>query len=138
MLMRKLAIYEFGCRNILYLMFESLSIFSLYQKILVETICCSEIVKPNTLLRKLRQRKKKTKNNSITVLKFLRAFSRSTTRSSHYLNLVFESVPAFATCSHVFLVILFFIEPFHIRILLFCCCFLLIYACAISSVDQAE
>ena len=47
MLMRKLVIYEFGCRNILYLMFESLSIYSLYQKRLVETVCYSEIVKPN-------------------------------------------------------------------------------------------
>ena len=57
MLMRKLAIYEFGCRNILYLMFESLSIYCLYQKRLVETMCYSEIVKPNILLRKLKQRK---------------------------------------------------------------------------------
>ena len=48
MLMRKLVIYEFGCRNILHLMFESLSIYSLYQKRLVETICYSEIVKPNS------------------------------------------------------------------------------------------
>ena len=33
-LMRKLAIYEFGCRSILYLMFEleSLSIYCPYQK----------------------------------------------------------------------------------------------------------
>ena len=54
MLMRKLATYEFGCKNTLYLMFESLSILSLYQKILVETICYSEIVKPNILLRKLK------------------------------------------------------------------------------------
>ena len=38
MLMRKLAIYEFGCRNILYLMFESLSTYCLYQKRSVETI----------------------------------------------------------------------------------------------------
>ena len=48
MLMRKLVIYEFGCRNILHLMFESLSIYSLCQKRLVETICYSEIVKPNS------------------------------------------------------------------------------------------
>ena len=53
MLVRKLAIYEFGCRNILYLMFESLSIYCLYQKRLVETMCYSEILKPNTLFRKL-------------------------------------------------------------------------------------
>ena len=45
MLIRKLAIHEFGCRHILYLMFESLSIFCLYQNILAETICYSEIVK---------------------------------------------------------------------------------------------
>ena len=54
MLIRKLAIYEFECRNILYLMFELLSVFCLCQKRLVETICYSEIVKPNTLLRKLK------------------------------------------------------------------------------------
>ena len=58
MLMRKLTIYEFGCRNILHLMFESLSIYCLYQKRLVETICYSKIVKPNNLLTKLKQRKK--------------------------------------------------------------------------------
>ena len=55
-LMRKLAIYEFGqwfeCRNILYLMFELLSIYCLFQKRLVEIICYSEIVKPDSLLRK--------------------------------------------------------------------------------------
>ena len=58
MRMRKLAFYEFGCRNILYLMFESFSIYYLYQKRLAEAICYSEIVKPNILLRKLKQRKK--------------------------------------------------------------------------------
>ena len=41
--------------------FESLSICCLYQKRLVETICYSEMVKPNILLRKLKQRKKKRK-----------------------------------------------------------------------------
>ena len=51
MLMRKWAIYEFGCRNILYLLFESLSIYCLYQKRLVE-ITIFEIVKPYILLRK--------------------------------------------------------------------------------------
>ena len=56
MLMRKLAIYEFGCRNNLYLMFESLSIYFLYQKRLAETIHDSEIVKPNILLRKLKKK----------------------------------------------------------------------------------
>ena len=38
MLTRKSAFYKFGCRNILYLMFELLSICCLYQKSLVETI----------------------------------------------------------------------------------------------------
>ena len=47
-------------------------------------------------------------------------------------------MPASATCSQVFLAILFFIELFHIRILLFCCCLLSIYVCASSSIDQAE
>ena len=61
MLMRKLAIYEFGFRNILQLMLESLSIFRLYQ-----TIFYYEIVKTtNTLLRKLKQIKKPS---SVTVL----------------------------------------------------------------------
>ena len=45
MLMRKLAIYEFGCRNIFF-MFESLSIYCPCQKRL-EAICYCEIVKPN-------------------------------------------------------------------------------------------
>ena len=61
MLMGKLAIYEFGRRNILYLMFDSLPFYYIYQNRLVETICYSEIVKPNILLRKLKQRKKKQK-----------------------------------------------------------------------------
>ena len=56
MLMGKLAIYKFGCRNIFYLMFEPLSIFCLYQKRLVEAVRYSEILKPNILLRKLKQR----------------------------------------------------------------------------------
>ena len=61
MLMRKLAIYKFECRNISYIMFEQLSIYCLYQKRLVETLStlsrvrCSEILKPNILLRKLKQ-----------------------------------------------------------------------------------
>ena len=38
MLMQKLAICEFGCRNILYLMFESFSIYFVYQKSLIETV----------------------------------------------------------------------------------------------------
>ena len=38
----------------------------------------------------------------------------------------------------MFLVILFFIELFHIRILLFCCCFLSIYPCDNSLIDRAE
>ena len=61
MLMRKLAIYEFEC--ILYLMFESLTIYCLYQKRLVETLCYSEIVKPNIL--KLKQRKKMKNERSV-------------------------------------------------------------------------
>ena len=61
MLVRKLAIHELGCGSILYLMFELLSIYCLYKKRLVETICCSEIVKPNILLKKLKQRKNKQK-----------------------------------------------------------------------------
>ena len=60
MLMRKLAIYEFGFRNILQLMLESLSIFRLCL-----TIFYYEIVKTNTLLRKLKQIKKPS---SVTVL----------------------------------------------------------------------
>ena len=71
-LMRKLAIYEFGFRSILNLMFEleSLSIYRPYQ-----------------------------------------------TRSQQGHQ--FESVPAAATYSLVLLAILFFIELFRIRILLF-------------------
>ena len=61
MLVKKLAIYEFGCRNILYLIFESLSIYCLNQKRVVQTICYSEIGKLNILLKKLKQRKKKRK-----------------------------------------------------------------------------
>ena len=38
MLMQELAICEFGCRNILYLMFESFSIYFVYQKSLIETV----------------------------------------------------------------------------------------------------
>ena len=38
MLIRKLAIYEFWCRNILYLMLESLSIHCPIQKRFVETM----------------------------------------------------------------------------------------------------
>ena len=60
MLMGKLAIYEFGCRNILYLMFESLPFYYIQNR-LAEMICYSEIVKPNILLRKSKQRKKKQK-----------------------------------------------------------------------------
>ena len=58
MLMRKLAIHEFGCRNILYLMFESLSIFCLYQSIPAKTICYPEIVKK---IDKIEAEKEKTK-----------------------------------------------------------------------------
>ena len=41
MLMKKFA-NEFGCRNILNLMFKLLSIYCLYQKRLAERICYSE------------------------------------------------------------------------------------------------
>ena len=58
--MRKLVIYEFGCRNILYLTFESLSTYSLVQERLVETICYSEIVKPNS---KAKHRKSSTRTS---------------------------------------------------------------------------
>ena len=76
--------------------------------------------------------------NSITVLKLLRAFSKSWTRSSDHVDLVFEPVPAAATCWLVLLVILFFVELFRIQILLFCCCFLSNYACTSSSIDRVE
>ena len=54
----------------------------------------------------------------ITVLKLLRALSKSSARSSEHLNLEFESVPAAATCRSVLLANLFFIELFRIQILL--------------------
>ena len=61
MLMRKLAFYELGCRNILYLIFESLSIYCLYQKRLVETICCSEIEKAEHSIEKCKAEKENQK-----------------------------------------------------------------------------
>ena len=48
-------------------MFESLSIYCLYQKNLVETICYSEMVKPNILLTKVKQGKKKRKKKKVWV-----------------------------------------------------------------------
>ena len=48
-------------------MFESFSIYYLYQKRLAEAICHSEIVKPNILLRKLKQRKKIKEKKSVCV-----------------------------------------------------------------------
>ena len=45
----------------------------------------------------------------------------ASTRPSEHLNLVFESVLAATRWSLVLLTILFFIEIFRIRILLFCC-----------------
>ena len=79
MLVRKLVVYQFECRNIFYLMFESLSISSLGQERLVETICYSKIVKWYTLLRKLKQRKKKRKKCgwNISVVKNLISSSLS-------------------------------------------------------------
>ena len=47
--------------------FESLSIYSLYDKRLVEMIYYSEILKPNIPLRKLQQRKKKRKKKGVWV-----------------------------------------------------------------------
>ena len=67
MLMRKLGIYEFGGRNVLYLMFKTFSSYCPYQKRLAETICYSEIVKPNILSRKLKLRKKKRKKKEVCV-----------------------------------------------------------------------
>ena len=67
MLMKKSASYEFGCGNILYFMFKSLSIHFLYQKRLVEPTCYSEIVKPNIVQRRLTQRKKKRKKKEVLV-----------------------------------------------------------------------
>lgn len=61
--------------------------------------------------------------NTITVFKLLKALSKSSERSSDYLNLASESVPATATCSLVLLAILLFMERFPTRILLFCCFF---------------
>ena len=63
-LMRKLAIYEFGCRNVSHVTFESLSIYYLYQKKLVElveTMYYSEMVKQNILIEKIKAEKEKTK-----------------------------------------------------------------------------
>ena len=65
--MRKLGIYEFGGRNVLYLMFKTFSSYCPYQKKLAETICYSEIVKPNILSRKLKLRKKKRKKKEVCV-----------------------------------------------------------------------
>ena len=65
--MKKLAIFEFGCRSILYLIFESLSICCLYQKRLIKTMCYSKMVEPNILLRKLKQGKKKRKKKEVQV-----------------------------------------------------------------------
>ena len=76
--------------------------------------------------------------NTITVFKLLKALSKSSERSSDYLNLASESVPATATCSLVLLAILFFMERFPTRSLLFCCCFLSVYTCTSSLMDRAE
>ena len=69
MLMRKVAIFEFLDveKHFIFLTFESLSIYCQYQKRLAETICYSEILKPNILLRKLKQRKKKRKKKEALV-----------------------------------------------------------------------
>ena len=186
MQMRKLAFYEFGCRNILYLMFESFSIYYLYQKRLAEAICHSEIVKPNILLRKLKQRKKiKEKKvcvcvwntsvkmadggkicrhpnlrliygtlwamnlfytkctiskfrNSITVLKLLKPLSKFSARPSDDSNLVFESLPAAATCSLVLLVKCSSLNFSAQKFCFFLVFLSLIYKCAGLSINRAE
>ena len=67
MLMGELHIYEFGCRNILYLILESFSICCPCQKRLVRMVYYSKILKPNILLRKLKQRKKERKRKEVWV-----------------------------------------------------------------------
>ena len=52
MIMRKLAIYGFGCKKVWIKKIELLSNYCLYQRRLVETISYSEIVKPNIPSRK--------------------------------------------------------------------------------------
>ena len=87
---------EFGCKNILYLMFESLSIYCLYQKRLVETM----------LFWRGLSSLKTSFWNSITVLKLLRALSNSSKRSSTikiwYLNLCLLLQRARLCCSPFF------------------------------------
>ena len=73
--------------------------------------------------------------NILTVLKLLRALSKSSKRSSDHLNLEFESVPAATACSLVLLANLFLIKLFSIRISLLC---LSICAYASPSIDRAE
>ena len=75
--------------------------------------------------------------NPITVLKLLRALSKSSTRSFNHLDLAFGSVHTAARCLLVLLAILFFIKSFFIQILLFCC-FLSVYTCASSSTGWTE
>ena len=116
-------------------MWSSQSMFDLWKKNL--RISREECIKPlsnDPLLHQMHY----LQIMELTVLKLLRALSKSSTRSSDPLNLEFESVHAAATCSLELLTNLFFIELFSIRILLFCCCFLLIYACANTSIDQAQ
>ena len=62
--MTKLNIYEFGCRNMLHLIFQSF-FYCLNQRSLVETIFYSEMVKPNIVLKKLKQEKKKWKRKKV-------------------------------------------------------------------------
>ena len=56
-------------------------------------------------------------------LKITESSEEILTRSSDCLNLVFKYVPADAKRLLALSAILFFIELFHFRILLFCCCF---------------
>ena len=116
-------------------MWSSQSMFDLWKKNL--RISREECIKPlsnDPLLHQMHY----LQIMELTVLKLLRALSKSSTRSSDPLNLEFESVHAAATCSLELLTNLFFIKLFSIRILLFCCCFLLIYACANTTIDQAQ
>ena len=58
---RKLAFYEFGCINILYLMFESFSIYYLHQKRVAEAICYSKAKHPIEKIKVERKKQKERK-----------------------------------------------------------------------------
>ena len=65
MLMQKLAICEFGCRNILYLMFESFSIYFVYQKSLIETVLFWNCKAKYTILKIKAENEKIKKERSV-------------------------------------------------------------------------